>query len=160
MKVFESLPDLSARIGFLKTVANWKDAVSIEFGPEGTMHYIQSDIAGYTENLFTTGIRESEIIFGDTRRLEQAILDLDRDLKPRIIFILSSPVSQIIGADLRGLIEKINRQVEAKLLVWENIATESIEEEGRVKAYKEVASLIKDIDKNQKLIQKLKDRMI
>ena len=73
MKIFETLPAASPRMGFFKAVANWLDAAIVEFGPEGTMHYTQGAIAGRTDQLYTTGIKERQIIFGDTGPLEQAI---------------------------------------------------------------------------------------
>ena len=77
MKVYEALPPLSPRAGFLRTVSGWRDAALVEFGPEGTMHYAQSAIHGETDNLFTTGMEEKQIIFGDTANLEAAIREVD-----------------------------------------------------------------------------------
>lgn len=148
MKVYDVLPPASIRAGFYRAAAPWKDVAVVEFGPEGTMHYVQSNVRGETGHFFATGLKEKQIIFGDTENLEQAILEVDRRLKPGWMIVMSSPVSEIIGADLRAVCCKTQRQVQAVLSVWDQLPVEADEFRGKRKAYEMAASYLKKIASN------------
>ena len=134
MKVYEALPPLSPRAGFLRTVSGWRDAALVEFGPEGTMHYAQSAIHGETDNLFTTGMEEKQIIFGDTANLEAAIREVDARRAPEVLFVTSSPVSEIIGTDLLGVCRSLQPELHGRILCWDRVPMEGTEAEGQRKA--------------------------
>lgn len=142
MNVFEGLPPASPRLGFFQTAASWLDAALVEFGPEGTMHYVQGNIPGKTDRLYTTGMRERQVIFGDTAPLEQAILDIDRSAKPELLFVTSSPVSEIIGTDLEAEVRGVRSQIHAMLSVWDHVPVEGTEAQGRTAAYEKAAGYL------------------
>ncbi len=143
MKIYESLPPLSPRAGFLRTVSSWKDAALVEFGPEGTMHYAQSSIHGEFSNLFTTGMEEKQIIFGETSNLEDAVREIDRLSSPNVIFVTSSPVSEIIGTNLKQICQKLQPEVDGKIICWDQIPMEGSEENGQLKAYEFASDYLK-----------------
>lgn len=143
MKVFEGLPSASPRLGFFQAAASWLDAALVEFGPEGTMHYVQGNIPGKTERLYTTGMRERQIIFGDTAPLEQAILDIDRSAKPDLLFVTSSPVSEIIGIDLEAEVRDVRARIHAALSVWDHVPVEGTRAQGRAAAYEKAAGYLR-----------------
>ncbi len=145
MKVYDALPPASIRAGFYRAAGPWKDVAVVEFGPEGTMHYVQSNVRGETGHFFATGLKEKQIIFGDTTNLEQAILEVDRRLKPGLMIVMSSPVSEIIGADIRAVCYKMQPQVQAVLSVWDQLPVEADEFRGKRKAYEMAASYLKKI---------------
>ena len=146
MKVFDQLPPASARIGFFRTVAGWKDAALVEFGPEGTMHYAQGNIKGETGNLYTTGMKERQIIFGDTDTLENAIRDIDRSAHPKLLFVTSSPVSEVIGADMASVAFDLQPEVSAKLSVWDRVPIEGDQAQGERAAYERAAKYLEGIE--------------
>lgn len=143
MRVFENLPPASPRLGFYKTVSAWKDAALLEFGPEGTMHYAQGTVKGDTGNLYTTGMKEPQIIFGDTKNLEKAIFDIDTLRKPNILFVLSSPVSEIIGTDLQMICRKLQPSVHAALTPWNQLPVEGFQSQGSSYAYQNAADYLR-----------------
>lgn len=143
MTLFEALPPASPRMGFFKAVSGWLDAAAVEFGPEGTMHYVQSSIAGITDRLYTTGMRERQIIFGDTEPLEQAIRDIDRAAAPRLLFITSSPVSEIIGADLETVARRVQPEVGARLSAWDRVPVEGTQPQGYAAAHERAAQALR-----------------
>lgn len=150
MKVFDQLPAASPRLGFFRTVAGWKDAALIEFGPEGTMHYAQGNIKGETGNLYTTGMKEREIIFGDTEILENAIRDVDQNARPNLLFITSSPVSEIVGTDLDSIVFGIRHEIRATLSVWDRVAVVGTQEQGERAAYERAAKYLEQLDASEK----------
>ena len=145
MKVFDQLPPASPRIGFFRTVAGWKDAALVEFGPEGTMHYAQGSIKGETGNLYTTGMKERQIIFGDTDTLENAVRDIDRNARPKLLFVTSSPVSEIIGADMASIAFDLQPEVSAKLSVWDRVPVVGTETQGETAAYERAAKYLESV---------------
>lgn len=114
----------------------------LEYGPEGTMHYVQGTIKGDTGNLYTTGMKEKQIIFGDTSILEQAIRDIDSRRRPGILFVVSSPVSEIIGTDLNMLCRKIQPSVHARLISWDQVPMEGTDSIGCRAAYEKAAAFL------------------
>ena len=135
MNVFETLPPISPRMGFLRTVSGWLDAALVEFGPEGTMHYAQSALQGGAENLFTSGMEERQVIFGDTRPLEDALRAVDAARAPGLLFLTSSPVSEIIGADLEQVRRQLQPGLRARLSVWDRVPVQGTEQDGQRSAY-------------------------
>ena len=131
MNVFETLPPISPRMGFLRTVSGWLDAALVEFGPEGTMHYAQSALQGGAENLFTSGMEERQVIFGDTRPLEDALRAVDAARAPGLLFLTSSPVSEIIGADLEQVRRQLQPGLRARLSVWDRVPVQGTEQDGQ-----------------------------
>lgn len=149
MKVFEQLPAASPRLGFFRVVAGWKDAALIEFGPEGTMHYVQGNIKGETGNLYTTGMKERQIIFGDTDTLENAIRDIDREVRPKLLFVTSSPVSEIIGTDLDMIAFSLQPEIRARISVWDRVPVEGTEDQGERAAYERAAEYLKKVETSE-----------
>ena len=62
MKVYRILPDKSIRYGLIEAVSQFPEICAIEFGPEGTMHYLSEAVADRSDNVFTSGIKEKDII--------------------------------------------------------------------------------------------------
>ena len=143
MKIYEALPPASPRAGFLRTVSDWTDAALVEFGPEGTMHYAQSAIHRETENLFTTGMEEKQIIFGDTAKLEAAVREVDARCAPEVLFVTSSPVSEIIGTNLSGVCRRLQPEIHASILCWDRVPMEGTEADGQKKAYTLAAAYLR-----------------
>ena len=149
MKLFDQLPPASPRIGFFRTVAGWKDAALVEFGPEGTMHYAQGTIKGETGNLYTTGMKEKQIIFGDTDTLGNAIRDIDRNARPKLLFVTSSPVSEIIGADMASIAFDLQPEISAKLSVWDRVPVVGTEGQGESAAYERAAKYLEGLKSDE-----------
>lgn len=146
MKVYEALPPASVRLGFYRAAGPWKDVAVVEFGPEGTMHYVQSNVRGESSHFFATGLKERQIIFGDTENLEKAILEVDEQLHPGLMIVMSSPVSEIIGADLRAVCFKMQSKVHAQLMAWDPVPVAGNEAQGKTIAYEKAAAYLKKID--------------
>ncbi len=74
MSLVRFLPTPSDRMGILWTLLNIEGSVIVEYGPAGTTHFsmgLFGDLGIEQENrLFTTHMREEDVIMGDTSRLE------------------------------------------------------------------------------------------
>lgn len=120
MQLHKYLPLPSDRMGTLWALTSIKDACIIEYGPAGTTHYA---IEGFGQlnselraKLYTTHMDETNIVMGDTERLEETIKEVDAVYNPSIIFVLASTISSIIGADIENICENVQDNVKAKLI--------------------------------------------
>jgi len=116
------LPTPSDRMGIIWTLCGIKEGIVLEYGPSGTTHYAIDTAskmdAEDDDNLFCTHITEDDIIMGDTTKLEEALLELDRDKKPKYIFIVGSSVTAIVAANLEGVKFFMQDKVNAKIITY------------------------------------------
>ncbi len=123
MQLYRFLPPACDRMGILWSLLSIEGSVSLEYSPAGTTHYSKSnlsDIIGENgERLFTTHIDEGDVIMGDVSRLERAIMELDKDFSPEVIFVLGSSVSGVIGTDIKGVCHYVQDRVQAKLIIFD-----------------------------------------
>ena len=64
----------------------------------------------------STAMDETDVITGGEEKLEQAIIEADQHYKPYSITVVSGCVPGIIGDDIDGVIQKIQPEVNAKLI--------------------------------------------
>ena len=120
MSLTRYLPTPSDRMGILWTLLSIEDAIILEYGTAGTTSYVSkvSSILGInTENrLFTTTMNQDDVVMGDTKKLEKKIIELDKTYSPKVIFVMASSVSSVIGSDVNGVISYMSEEVNAKLI--------------------------------------------
>jgi len=110
-------------MGIIWSLLSIKDAVVLEYGPAGTTHFSMSlygEIGIEQENrLFTTHMREDDVVMGDTSRLENAIFEIDENFSPKAIFVVASSCSAVIGTDIKGVCTSLKDRVKAKLITFD-----------------------------------------
>lgn len=120
MSLCRYLPTPSDRMGVIWTLLSAKGAVVLEYGPAGTTHFSVSMYGQMgvepNQSLFTTHLSEDDIIMGDVTRLEEAIREIDKGYHPEVIFVVSSSVTSIIGADIEGVCNYMEREINARLI--------------------------------------------
>ena len=103
--LYKYYPVPSCRMGALWSLSDIEDACIIEFGPGGTTHFSIEGIANINGNPkshgISTHISERDLTFGDTRRLENAIIELDETKNPKYIFVMGSTLTSVIGIDIK-----------------------------------------------------------
>lgn len=123
MSLCRYLPTPSERMGILWSLLEIKEAIVLEFGPAGTTHYSIGVISNLgievSGNLYSTHLDEDDVIMGDTKRIEEALLEIDREYKPKYIFVLGSAVSSIIATDLKGICTSMEDTINAKMIAFE-----------------------------------------
>lgn len=120
MSLCRYLPTPSDRMGVIWTLLSAKGAVVLEYGPAGTTHFSVSMYGQMgvepNQSLFTTHLSEDDIIMGDVTRLEEAIREIDKGYHPEVIFVVSSSVTSIIGADIKGVCNYMEQEIDARLI--------------------------------------------
>ena len=117
------LPTPSDRMGILWSLLAIGDSVIVEYGPAGTTHFSMSlfgELGVDQQNrLFTTHMSEDDVVMGDVSRLEKALVEVDHGYHPRVIFVVASSVSAVIGTDLQGVCAYMQEKVNARLIAFE-----------------------------------------
>lgn len=124
MSLCRYLPTPSDRMAVMWSLLTVEDAVVLEYGPAGTTHYCVSLFGQMgispDQNLFTTHMSEDDVVMGDVRRLEDAIREVDAGYHPKVIFVIASAVTSVIGTDLVGVCHYMQPEVNARLIAMEN----------------------------------------
>lgn len=120
MQLYKYLPLASDRMGALWALSTIRDSCILEYGPAGTTHY---GIEGFMQlnaemksRLFTTHMDETDIVMGDSTRLEKTIHEIDQVYSPRVIFVVASSISSIIGTDIETICALLQPETTARLV--------------------------------------------
>lgn len=123
MSLVRYLPTPSDRMGIIWSLLAVQGAIVLEYGPAGTTHYSMGLYAGlglrFQNRLFTTHMSEDDVVMGDVTRLEDAIVELDKSYGPKVIFVVASSVTAVIGTDIKGVCRYMQNEVSAKLIAFE-----------------------------------------
>ncbi|OON98463.1 MAG: hypothetical protein ATN35_04850 [Epulopiscium sp. Nele67-Bin004] len=114
------LPTPSDRMGLLWTLLTIKESVILEYGPAGTTHYSMGFLGklgiDYNEQIFSTHMSEDDVIMGDVSRLENSLVELDENFSPKVIFVVASSTSEVIGTDIKGVCRYMQPDINAKII--------------------------------------------
>jgi len=113
----------SDRMGIIWSLLAVQGAIVLEYGPAGTTHYSMGLYGGlglrFQNRMFTTHMSEDDVVMGDVTRLEDAIVELDKSYAPKVIFVVASSVTAVIGTDIKGVCRYMQNEVKAKLVAFE-----------------------------------------
>ena len=123
MSFVRFLPTPSDRMGIIWSLLAVQGAIVLEYGPAGTTHYSMGLYGGlglrFQNRMFTTHMSEDDVVMGDVTRLEDAIVELDKSYAPKVIFVVASSVTAVIGTDIKGVCRYMQNEVKAKLVAFE-----------------------------------------
>ena len=123
MSLVRCLPTPSDRMGIIWSLLAVQGAIVLEYGPAGTTHYSMGLYGGlglrFQNRMFTTHMSEDDVVMGDVTRLEDAIVELDKSYAPKVIFVVASSVTAVIGTDIKGVCCYMQNEVKAKLVAFE-----------------------------------------
>ena len=93
--------------GAIKALNSIKKCVVLVHGPKGCVYhinYIMGMRGDHPSEIYSTCLGEKDVIFGADQKLKTAIEDLDQELHPDLIAVLSCCASDIIGEDVQSAI--------------------------------------------------------
>lgn len=124
MSLCRNYPTPSNRMAVMWSLMPIKNSIVLEYGPAGTTHFGAGLYSSFgidlDSSLFTTHISEDDIIMGDVSRLEKAIVEIDQNYKPDVIFIVAAAVIAVIGTDVKGVCNYMQDEVNAKLICFDD----------------------------------------
>ena len=140
MSLTRFLPTPSDRMGILWSLLAIEDCVILEYGPAGTTHFsmgLFGELGESQQNrLFTTHMSEDDVVMGDVSRLEKALMEIDRNFAPQVIFVVASSVAAVIGTDIKGVCSYMQEKVKARLIAFEQGGFRGDYSVGLLEAYK------------------------
>lgn len=155
MSLVRFLPTPSDRMGIIWSLLAVQGAIVLEYGPAGTTHYSMGLYGGlglrFQNRLFTTHMSEDDVVMGDVSRLEDAIVELDKSYVPKVIFVVASSVTAVIGTDIKGVCRYMQNEVKAKLIAFEQGGFRGDYSVGLVETYK---LLVKNLPQKDVKLQK------
>jgi light-independent protochlorophyllide reductase B subunit len=102
--------------GTIKAISNIKNSAIVVHGPKGCVYhinYIMGMRGDKPSNVYSTCMDENDVIFGAEEKLKDAIEELDAELTPDLLAVLSCCASSIIGED----VERAVRDVATRAMV-------------------------------------------
>lgn len=123
--------------------------VVLTHGPSGCLtaartflsqHY-QEHFGNPFTHCFSDVITADTIILGGEESLTEAILQVDNDLKPKLILIINTCATDMIMDDIKGIARKLQPKVKAKLHPIEGAGYKSCMLDNRITAIKPFAEL-------------------
>ena len=149
MSLVRFLPTPSDRMGIIWSLLAVQGAIVLEYGPAGTTHYSMGLYGGlglrFQNRMFTTHMSEDDVVMGDVTRLEDAIVELDKSYAPKVIFVVASSVTAVIGTDIKGVCRYMQNEVKAKLVAFEQGGFRGDYSIGLAETYK---LLVRNLPKN------------
>lgn len=90
-----------------------EDVVAVVHGPRGCAFHYRCSARRRRQpfyNLFTSDLTQQEIIFGGEEKLRRTVLEIWEHLHPACIFIIPTPVSDVLNADIQSVAAVLRRQ--------------------------------------------------
>ncbi|WP_270506153.1 nitrogenase component 1 [Paraclostridium sordellii] len=120
MVAYKYLPVADEKIGMIWTLSLIKDACIIEFGTIGTTHNSVEGIRNLNitrqSNVYSINLDEKDTIYNHCYKLEKFILDVDKKIKPKYIFVVEACVPAIIGLKVLEIDSNLKGKVNSKVL--------------------------------------------
>lgn len=94
--------------GAIKALAIVRRCVILVHGPKGCVYHINYILGmrgDRPSEIYSTCLDEHDVIFGAEEKLREAIEELDANLRPDLIAVLSCCVSSIIGEDIDAAVK-------------------------------------------------------
>jgi nitrogenase molybdenum-cofactor synthesis protein NifE len=95
--------------GAIRAIGTIRNSVILVHGPKGCVYHINYILGmrgDRPSEIYSTCLDEKDVIFGAEQKLSLAIEELDRDIRPELIFVLSCCASSIIGEDVFAAIRE------------------------------------------------------
>ncbi|MHA1581434.1 MAG: nitrogenase component 1 [Candidatus Baldrarchaeia archaeon] len=105
--------------GAIRVVLGIRESVVLIHGPRGCAYHIRYllGVRGpFSGVILTTQMNERDVIFGASEKLQNAILQVDKEYSPELIAVLTSCASSIIGEDVNSVIRSVKDDVKAKII--------------------------------------------
>jgi light-independent protochlorophyllide reductase B subunit len=95
--------------GAIKALSTIKNSTILVHGPKGCVYHINYILGmrgDRPSEIYTTALDEHDVIFGAEKKLRTAIEELDFNLHPDLLFVLSCCSSGIIGEDVDSAVQE------------------------------------------------------
>ncbi|WP_024786729.1 MULTISPECIES: nitrogenase component 1 [unclassified Lebetimonas] len=156
MKLIDNLLPLASGYFGVASALYELGGLMITYGPAGGAWHINiGDEYRWYRNktkLVGAGLLEMDAVFGNDAKFIDRIINVAKNLKPKFLVLMGTPVSAIIGTDLNGLSETIQKELNIPLFYINTKGTETYSE-GASRAFLELAkTVLKPQKKEEKTV--------
>jgi nitrogenase molybdenum-cofactor synthesis protein NifE len=120
MNAYEHFPVANEEVGIIWTLSSIKDTCVIEFEPSGSTVYaveFKENLDGEDEsNTYSINMDQSGVIFRQYDSLEKAIIEIDKNIGPKYIFIMVAYRDSIVENNILSICDKLKDTINAKLI--------------------------------------------
>lgn len=105
--------------GAIRAVLGIKDVLPLIHGPLGCAYHIKyllSVRSGKPIRILTTNMDQNDVVFGAEDKLEEKIIEVDKKYSPKLIVVLTSCASSIIGEDTGRVIKNVKDNINAEII--------------------------------------------
>lgn len=142
-------PVPSDYFGVLWGLSGIKDIVILEHGSPGTcsynaMNYRIMNRQSPKGKLFSSGMDQDDVVMGRADKIVKAAKELDHNLHPRIIALVATGVTSVIGLDLDGIINEIQPVTNARLVSFSHGGFAGDYNRGIMESFRTMVDLVKE----------------
>jgi light-independent protochlorophyllide reductase B subunit len=117
----DGFPVPSDYFGVLWALSGIDDLIILEHGSTGTcnynaFNYMIMNRQSPKGKLFSSGMDEDDVVMGRDTKIKEAVAELDDEYTPKVIALVATGVTSVIGLDLQGIIEEIQPATNAQLI--------------------------------------------
>lgn len=128
---YGSVCQLFGAVGVLAPI---QGVVLLIHGPRSCAHFVS--VTHPKATVVSDNLKDTEVVFGGNEKLKRALLEVENLFKPKLIVVLSTCISEIIGDDVLEITNLAKNQSKAKVLAIEVAGfTEDHQSYGASKAY-------------------------
>ncbi len=127
--------------GVIRAVLGIKGALPLIHGPVGCFYHIRyllSLRSGSPVQILSSEMDQNDVVFGAEKKLRKKIIEADEKYSPRLIAVLSSCASSIIGENIDQVIEEVKNDIKADIIFINSGGFEGTQIEG----YKECLTVL------------------
>lgn len=137
--------------GVIRAVLGIKGALPLIHGPVGCFYHIKyllSLRSGKPIRILSTEMDQNDVVFGAEEKLKNKIMAADKKYSPKLITVLSSCASSIIGENINKVIDNIKNDVNAELICINSGGFEGTQIEGYMECLTVLIDLMEEPHQN------------
>ena len=144
--------------GAVRYFAALKNTVCLIHGPTGCAFFHLSSVhilnhqyhsKKIPPRIFTTDFSENDAIFGGTKKLMKAVIEIDEKYQPELIVVFNCCVTEVIGEDIEGAVDSIKDQINAEVVALKGAGFKGEQRKGMREACKIIYKKFMNVyDKN------------
>ena len=116
-------PALSDFTGVMNVLTQVEGCFALLHSPHGCAEFFDDDMTAFAlfdKSVANIDLDQDTVTFGAEDRVVEAIRAVEEEYGPEIIALVATPVSAIIGTDLKGIAKQMQKDTKATLVAFDS----------------------------------------